>query len=294
MERSQRLARFWNWLPTFRAVAETEHLPTAAGALHISPSAISRTIRLLEEELGHELFDRVGRKILLNDGGRLLLSSLRDAMRTLDEGIGRMETSAFVGRVHISVPGPFMKPLVAPAIKQARALHPELVPHLVGARTGQVEGMLLKGALDLAIVTTPNPHPSLKLERLFSLSHGVYCGAGHPLSNVARVRKQDLASHGFVAPAMGPDGLTPDLWPEELARRVDVRVSRMQVAAELCAEGELLCVLPDIVGQGAGLHRLPWERCATTNLYLLRRKPLTLESKADALASLIHKVASAL
>jgi DNA-binding transcriptional LysR family regulator len=294
MERSQRLSDFWNWLPTFRAVAEAEHLPTAAQTLHISPSAISRTVRLLEEELGHELFDRVGRNIVLNDAGQLLLNALRDAMRTLDEGIGRIETSAFVGKVHISVPGPFMRPLLAPAIKQARALHPELIPQLVGAPAERVEGMLLRGTLDLAIVSTPNPHPSLKLERLLTLSHGVYCGAAHPLSGIARIRKQDLSAHGFVAPVAGPDGLTPDQWPEDLARRVDVRVARMHVAAELCAEGGLLCVLPDLVGQGAGLHRLPWERCAATVVYLLRRRPLTLKSSADALASLIHDVAATL
>ena len=41
--------RIWNWLPAFRAVAETEHLPTASDLLHVTPSALSRTIRLLEQ-----------------------------------------------------------------------------------------------------------------------------------------------------------------------------------------------------------------------------------------------------
>ncbi len=58
MERLRRVASFWNWLPAFRAVAETEHLPTAAEALFVSPSALSRAIRLLEKDVGQPLFRR--------------------------------------------------------------------------------------------------------------------------------------------------------------------------------------------------------------------------------------------
>ena len=52
MDKVQRLHRFWSWLPAFSAVAETQHLPSAALKLHVSPSALSRTIRLLEDDLG--------------------------------------------------------------------------------------------------------------------------------------------------------------------------------------------------------------------------------------------------
>src|SRR5262245_24932867 len=36
MDRAARLTELWSWLPAFRAVAETQHLPTAAAALHVS------------------------------------------------------------------------------------------------------------------------------------------------------------------------------------------------------------------------------------------------------------------
>src|SRR5688572_4700021 len=85
VERLRRLATLWNYLPGFRAVAESQHLPTASHLLFVSPSALSRTIRLLEEDLGRSLFDRVGRNIELNAAGRRLLSGVRDAMRLVDE-----------------------------------------------------------------------------------------------------------------------------------------------------------------------------------------------------------------
>jgi hypothetical protein len=44
--RLRRVAQLWNWLPGFRAVAEHEHVHKAAHTLGISPSALSRTVKL--------------------------------------------------------------------------------------------------------------------------------------------------------------------------------------------------------------------------------------------------------
>ncbi len=57
MDPTKKLRDIWAWIPVFRVVAETEHLPTAAARLHVSPSALSRTVRLVEDTLGEELFD---------------------------------------------------------------------------------------------------------------------------------------------------------------------------------------------------------------------------------------------
>jgi DNA-binding transcriptional LysR family regulator len=65
MERVRRLRELWGWLPSFRAAAETEHLPTASELLHVSASSISRTVRLLEQQLGVDLFERGGRSMTL-------------------------------------------------------------------------------------------------------------------------------------------------------------------------------------------------------------------------------------
>ena len=75
MKADKKLGDVWPWLPVFRVVAETEHLPTAAARLHVSPSALSRTIRLVEEALGEELFVRSARRIVLNSAGQRLLAA---------------------------------------------------------------------------------------------------------------------------------------------------------------------------------------------------------------------------
>ncbi len=97
MERARRLSSLWGWLPTFRAVAEAEHVSRAAEALGVSPSAVSRMVGLLEDDVGQPLFNRVGRSIRLNDAGQHLLRGVRSAMRLVDESLAVIAGEQFVG-----------------------------------------------------------------------------------------------------------------------------------------------------------------------------------------------------
>ena len=69
----------WNWLPAFYVVAQTQHLPTASKRLHLSVSALSRTIRLLEAAVGRPLFHRTGRGMHPTDFGKRMLPIARRA-----------------------------------------------------------------------------------------------------------------------------------------------------------------------------------------------------------------------
>src|SRR5215217_4851914 len=99
MHFTQRIRSVWPWLPAFRAVAETEHLPTAANELGVVPSSLSRSIKLLEDELGMALFERANKALVLNTAGRELLAAVREAMRLLDDALGRAASDELRGHV---------------------------------------------------------------------------------------------------------------------------------------------------------------------------------------------------
>ncbi|MEM6305430.1 MAG: LysR family transcriptional regulator [Pseudomonadota bacterium] len=63
----------YHHLRYFRQVAKQGHLGEAAATLNVSASALSMQIKTLEERLGHALFDRVGRKLVLTEAGRIAL-----------------------------------------------------------------------------------------------------------------------------------------------------------------------------------------------------------------------------
>jgi DNA-binding transcriptional LysR family regulator len=71
-------------LQIFIAVAEREHVTRAADALGLAPPSVSAAVASLEREFGTKLFHRVGRGILMTEGGRLLLDEARALVRRAD------------------------------------------------------------------------------------------------------------------------------------------------------------------------------------------------------------------
>lgn len=72
-------------LRLFRAVAREGTLTAAARALNISQSAISTQIRALEADLGHDLFERRGRNLVLTEAGRIALDYAEQIFRAADQ-----------------------------------------------------------------------------------------------------------------------------------------------------------------------------------------------------------------
>src|SRR5690349_9784432 len=83
-----------NTLPAFRMVAELSSLRAAAEKLHITHSAVSQQIRSLEEQVGFEVFERRGRKVVLNPAGAVLLRSVQSALSVLDDGLQSAQATA--------------------------------------------------------------------------------------------------------------------------------------------------------------------------------------------------------
>lgn len=285
MHRIRQLQQIWNWLPAFRVVAETEHLPTAAREAGVTPSALSHAVKGLESELGIELFHRRGRGLALNGHGQQLLASLRESMRRLDDEITRLRGRAFQGPLRIAGPAPFAAAYVLPVLMRLGHDHPGLRPSLVSVSAGEANTLLLDGRLDLAVLDEPTPTAQLMFEKLSPLSYGVYAGADHPLAKARRITPNRLLEHPFVAPAGGGDH-----WPIDWPRVVALRVDELFLGMQVCAQGELLALLPDVVvettyPEGKALSRLPIDVPTEAPLYLVRRPPLGSSSLIDRVAA---------
>ncbi|MGF1469927.1 MAG: LysR family transcriptional regulator [Sandaracinaceae bacterium] len=274
MERTRRLHEFWAWLPAFRAVAETEHLPTASASLHITPSALSRTVRLLEEAVGRPLFERSGGRLRLAPAGEAFLVAVRQAMRRVHEGLLEVEQTQHAGPVHLSITGPFVPlvilPVVGPLQRQAPGLTLCLTAH---PGPEEANARLRQGAIDIAILDDPLPDDDLHYERLTTLRHDVCCAPGHPLLR-ADDREQQLRWAPFAAPRADAEGRRPDAWPVTRARRVALEVTVMQMAIDAVAAGSHVAALPVEVARGCGLVPLGVDDLPTTDLYLAQRRPL--------------------
>lgn len=121
-------------LPTFRAVARLSSLRAAAEQLHLTHSAISQQIRLLEQQLGFDLFDRPGKRVVLNAAGAAFLSAVESALSLVDEGV-RSATAAHTGvgqvqRLRLTALPSFTQHWLLPRMPRWQALHPDMTLEL--------------------------------------------------------------------------------------------------------------------------------------------------------------------
>lgn len=193
-------------LQAFLAVAETGSFSKAAERIYLTQPAISKRIAALEHNLGARLFDRIGRRVQLTESGRALLersrailNELEDAKRSLANLSGRIGGSLSLATSHhIGLHR------IPPALKQFRARYPEVQLDLRFMDSEQACHAVLRGDLELAIVTLPPaPIPPLKCERVWDDPLDVVVAANHPLARRRAVPAQALLEHPAILPGAG-------------------------------------------------------------------------------------------
>ncbi len=283
-----RVNAVWAWLPAFRVVAETEHLPTAAHELGLVPSSLSRAIRLLEDELGVSLFDRANKGLALNDAGRILLSAVRGAMRMLDEALASTSTSELVGKVTAVSSADLARAIVGPACVALARDHPDLVVSSVIADDDSVAGMLLAGNADVAIVAQPTADPDVCTVELGTWTRSAFAGLTHDEHSPEIPRCIGVGSR--TSPS-------DDGWPIGVERRVVLCAPDQHLALELAAGTGLTTVAYDMIANGVAyasrLHRLPAPIIESRALYLSHRRPMGRHPRTELLIATIRASACA-
>ena len=285
MERATHIAHIWNWLPAFRAVAEVEHLQQAAAQLHVAPSAVSRTIRLLEDALGRPLFERSSRRLVLNAAGHELLSVVRDAMRLVDDGVGGVRRPS---ALHVSARDDIASALVLPVVQSLAQNEPELTLFMHDPCAEDPSLLIRRGELDIALVKRAGRVSGVEVHALASASQGIYTRPGHPLAHGNRVDERALAHHAFVvtADAQGP----LDDWPPERPRSTRMYANNAAVALEAVGTSDLLVVLLDYVAavRATGLVRLDYDALPPSPLQALIRPSLRNTSRERQLVDALQ------
>lgn len=153
-------------LPTFQAVAKLQNLRSAADTLHITHSAVSQQIRVLEAQLGFALFDRRGRRVVLNPAGQALLRSVEPALAQLDDGVQAAGAAASnaAQRLRVTMLPSFANRWLMPRMARWRERHPGLAIEIDA--TPQVVDLQRDG-FHAAIRQGVGPWPGLVAERFF-------------------------------------------------------------------------------------------------------------------------------
>jgi DNA-binding transcriptional LysR family regulator len=268
-------------------VAETEHLPSAADALFISPASLSRTIGLLEEEVGIKLFDRVGRGLKLNRAGHRLLDAVRDGMRVIDDGVASVEGQEWSGAIVMWAPLAFAEFYLLSLATKLRADHPALRPVIQSHNAKGLAESILRGQIDFALTETPPSHNQLRAEAFATLNYGVYCHPKHKLAKSSKIKIEAVLDYQFAIPPHDNPAY-PSAWPAQHLRTNVMVVDDMNMAIRSCHAQQQLAVLPAVLA--TGLHRLPLEIFPPRTLYAVFREPIADQERMQAVLTTLSEL----
>ncbi|WP_440657862.1 LysR substrate-binding domain-containing protein [Ensifer adhaerens] len=134
-------------LRCFEAAARLESFSRAADALHLTHGAISRAVRLIEDELGVALFERRSRRVFLTEAGRKLAAAVREGFGLVESAVREIRDVARTPALVVSCEPTLLMRWLIPRLPDFQARHPEVSIHLV-AGGGPVS---LGRGIDLAI-----------------------------------------------------------------------------------------------------------------------------------------------
>lgn len=231
-------------LEYFLTIAQTGSLREASEILHLTQPALSKAMKLLEEEVDLKLWTANGRNIILTDAGHALLKKaprLISDFKALKEQLHSSEEKSKTIRIGtFEVFSTYFLTFLKTLHWQERSLElHELLP-------GEIEKYLLEGEIDVGITYMPIPHPQLDFIKVSSIEMGVYTKKG----TFKNVMQEDFP---FVVPVMPLQGVPTkvrglDGWPEDaFERKITHRVTLMESALELCRQGLVAGYFPAFV-----------------------------------------------
>lgn len=208
-------------LEVFLAVARDESVSSAAKALAMSQSAASGSLADLERQFDLQLFDRIGKRLQLNDLGR----SLRPrAEAVLDQSLALERAFASqkeVGRLRVGATLTIGNYLAVPLMARFMREHKDAELTLAVANTEEIARQMANFEIDVGLIEGEVEHPDLETTPWRDDRLVVFCAPGHPFARKRALTDSDLRAADWIVREHGSGtrqafdramrGLVPDL-----------------------------------------------------------------------------------
>jgi DNA-binding transcriptional LysR family regulator len=288
-------------LKAFAAVARHKSFTRAAAELGLTQSAVSRSVRELEEEIDQRLFDRTTRQVELTDAGQHLSQRIchliEEVEQTLRDSQGAARPSQ--GLVQIAT-DPVLSSMSVPAwLAGCRKAWPAIAIHLKDRSQESVLQSVRSGEVDFGIATDPQSGDDLYCEPLCIDPYHAVLPAEHPLASRDTIAWGDLCNANVLTLDQ-QCGIQPAV--EKALSNHHVRANSLQLLGHFAAVFGMVAlglgigVVPSRA-QAGGLHPAavmrPLRPQVTSTVMLVRRKSRSLKPNAaaiwDALRGLEYK-----
>jgi DNA-binding transcriptional LysR family regulator len=241
-------------LEILRAIAETGSFTAAGARLHVSQSAISRQVLLLEEEFKEPLFIRYGRRIQITPTGETLLqlshrvfADIRDTAESiLDTKKKLTGTLRLVGGMTVCL---YVFPNL---LKEFRRQHPDVEIKVITGGTPRLVRQLRSGTADLGLLTLPIDDGALAAEPVIREELLLVMPSGHRLAGSKVVSPTALVRQPFILFESGSN----------TRRVIDEFFVRADIKPRVVAETENVEIIKSMVASGLGISIVPFQSVA--------------------------------
>jgi DNA-binding transcriptional LysR family regulator len=232
----------------FHTIAEEEHFGRASARLRIAQPALSRQMKLLETELGVDLFERLPRGVRLTAAGRVFQAECRQVLTHLGRAVSAARAAAAgqmgalrLGFIEVAA----WKGLIPEAIRQFRTDFPAVDLGLSAMSSADQMAAVTDGRLDAGFLYNAASDPAM--ETLVLARHEVMVAvpASHRLADAAQVSLADLRDDSFV----GFRRAVSPRFHDDLTAAFAINHFTPRIIAEMTGEADMLA----LVNAGVGL-----------------------------------------
>jgi DNA-binding transcriptional LysR family regulator len=236
-------------LDMFRAVAEERSFTRAAERMHVSQSAISRQVKLLEDELGGRLLHRGGKGTTLTRPGEMLLKLANRMHRDMQDVVGQIAETHGLLRGSLTIAGGMTVCMhVLPRVlRKYRKLYKGVELRVVSGTTETLLRLLRAHEIDLALLTLPLVDRDLEVVPVIKEEMVVVTAAGHPLSRARAVDAHAIARFPLILYEAGSNSrrVQDQLFVgEPLPVKVAMETENVEIIKAMVAAGLGITVIP--------------------------------------------------
>jgi DNA-binding transcriptional LysR family regulator len=241
-------------LEILQAIAETGSFTACGRKLHVSQSAISRQILLLEEELGEPLFLRVGRQVRMTPAAESLVQLGQRVFLDVRDTVGAItdRTRELRGSLRLSGGMTVCLYVFPPLLKHLRRVHPKLDVRLTVAMAGRSVQEIRGGRVDAGLLTLPVEESDMVTVPVLREELLLVTIPTHPLAKRRKVAARDLAGLPFVLFEMG----------SATRRVIDHFFASEKIEPTVVMDTENVEIIKAMVKTGLGVGIVPYQAVA--------------------------------
>ena len=185
-------------LEVFLATAHYQNISKAADSLAMSQSAASSALKELEQQFDILLFDRVGKRLQLNEQGRLIRSrteALLEQAKELEQALLQHQDA---GRVNVGATLTIGNYLAVSILSDLLQEHPDAEVNLSVANTQNIMQQVLNYDIDIGMIEGEIQHAELDIIPWRTDDLCVFCSPQHPLAHSKSLTDEDIQQYSWV------------------------------------------------------------------------------------------------